>query len=104
MSRVALAPASPEPGFFDGCDAPLECLRAASAPGDMPEARARGRGDLQGMMILFFIAAQVGRASRPLSLLQPEQVLKETQRFLQIGSQKFDMRQMCYVEDRFIQV
>ena len=54
------------------------------------------------MMILLFIAAQVGGASRPLSLLQPEQVLEETERSLEIGRQEFDMRQLCDVEDRFI--
>ena len=87
MSEVALAPASPEPGCLDGSDPPLQRLWRPDAPRNMPESRARSRGNLKRMMIGLFIAAQVGGTTRPLGLFQPEQILEETERSLQVGRQ-----------------
>ena len=77
MSQVAIHPASPEPGRLDCCDPPLQRLWRPDAPCDMPESRAPSFGNLQRMMILLFIAAQVGRVSRPLVSSNPSRSLKK---------------------------
>ena len=77
MSQVALAPASPEPGCLDGCDPPLQRLWGPDAPRNMPESRARSRGNLKRMMIGLFIAAQVGGTTDRSVCSNPSRFLKK---------------------------
>ena len=47
MSDVVIDPASPESGRLDGCDPPLQSLRATGAPRDMAQSGAWCRSHLQ---------------------------------------------------------
>jgi hypothetical protein len=78
MPDVAVYPAPPEPGRLDGCNPPLQRLRASGTPSDMPQPGTRSGSHLQRMMVLFLIAAEIDRPVPPLGLLRAEELLEET--------------------------
>ncbi len=101
LAEIALGPADAEARGLDRLDAPLERLRAPGAEREMPHARLLRRRELQRVVQVIVVGAQINRVALARGLLHADHLDEEPQALVGLRRQHFDMRQMRDVVDRF---
>jgi hypothetical protein len=104
MPMVAVDPAAPQTHRLNRLHPALKRLRRCHPPGDVPQTGLIRLGDLQTVVVIILIRAQIDRLPGTLRLFETQQIFEEPEGVVQFWREDFDVRQLRDVKDRFFVV